>query len=66
MKLKGDSPRLREHVDDSRCLYAGVDPSASSLHVGNLLPLMGLLHFKMAGHKAIAIVCYFSSKEENQ
>ncbi|KAI9636133.1 tyrosine-tRNA ligase [Dioszegia hungarica] len=50
------NPGLRQHVASPSCLYAGVDPSASSLHVGNLLPLMGLLHFKMAGHKAIAII----------
>lgn len=51
------SQGLREHVKSSTCVYAGIDPSASSLHVGNLLPLMGLLHFQAAGHQSIALVC---------
>ncbi len=34
-----------------RCVYAGFDPTADSLHVGNLLVLQALLHFRMAGHK---------------
>lgn len=31
-------------------LYCGADPSAKSLHLGNLLPLMILLHFNLRGH----------------
>lgn len=49
-------PELRDHVRAPTCVYAGVDPSAESLHVGNLLPLMGLLHFWRSGHKALALV----------
>ncbi|KAJ1968444.1 tyrosyl-tRNA synthetase [Dispira parvispora] len=37
-------------------IYLGIDPSAPSLHVGNLLAIMGLLHFQLAGHQAIALV----------
>lgn len=37
-------------------VYLGVDPSANSLHVGNLLALIGLLHFRLQGHNAIALV----------
>lgn len=40
----------------SRTLYAGFDPTADSLHVGSLLPLMMLRRFQKAGHKPIAIV----------
>ncbi len=40
----------------SRTLYAGFDPTADSLHVGSLLPLMMLRRFQNAGHKPIAIV----------
>ncbi|XP_072044425.1 tyrosine--tRNA ligase, mitochondrial-like [Amphiura filiformis] len=37
-------------------MYCGVDPTAESLHIGNLLPLMGLLHCQRAGHKCIIVV----------
>ncbi|NXO03813.1 SYYM protein, partial [Rhinopomastus cyanomelas] len=36
--------------------YCGFDPTADSLHVGHLLPFMGLLHFQRAGHDVIAVV----------
>ncbi len=35
--------------------YVGFDPTASSLHVGSLLPIMGLVHLQRAGHRPIAI-----------
>ncbi|KAH3683786.1 hypothetical protein WICPIJ_005242 [Wickerhamomyces pijperi] len=37
-------------------LYCGADPSARSLHLGNLLPLMLLLHFNIRGHSAFTLV----------
>jgi len=36
--------------------YIGFDPTASSLHVGNLLTIMGLVHFQRAGHIPIGLV----------
>jgi len=36
-------------------LYAGFDPTADSLHVGNLVPLLGLRRFQLGGHKPIAL-----------
>src|SRR6059058_2387812 len=36
-------------------LYAGFDPTADSLHVGNLVPLLGLRRFQLAGHRPIAV-----------
>lgn len=36
--------------------YIGFDPTASSLHVGSLLPIMGLVHLQRAGHNAVAVV----------
>lgn len=36
--------------------YIGFDPSASSLHVGSLLPIMGLAHWQRNGHRPIALV----------
>jgi tyrosyl-tRNA synthetase len=35
--------------------YCGFDPTAASLHVGNLVPAMGLLRIAKAGHKVIAL-----------
>ncbi|CAG9827532.1 unnamed protein product [Diabrotica balteata] len=37
-------------------VYAGFDPTANSLHVGNLLILINLLHWQRGGHKTIALV----------
>ena len=36
--------------------YAGFDPSAPSLHVGNLVPVMALAHLQRHGHRPIALV----------
>ena len=36
--------------------YAGFDPSAASLHVGNLVPVMGLVHLQRSGHRPVALV----------
>jgi tyrosyl-tRNA synthetase len=35
--------------------YCGFDPTAASLHVGNLVPAMGLLRLAQAGHRVIAL-----------
>jgi len=37
-------------------VYAGYDPTASSLHVGNLVPTIMLKRFQLAGHKPIVLV----------
>ena len=36
-------------------LYCGFDPTADSLHVGNLIPLLGLRRFQLFGHQPIAL-----------
>ena len=36
--------------------YCGFDPTADSLHVGNLVSLLGLVHLVRAGHEAVALV----------
>ncbi len=36
--------------------YVGFDPTASSLHVGSLVPIMAMAHLQRAGHKPIAIL----------
>ena len=40
----------------SRVVYCGFDPTADSLHVGNLIPLLTLRRFQRAGHKPILLV----------
>jgi tyrosyl-tRNA synthetase len=37
-------------------MYVGADPSAPSLHAGNLVPLMLMTHLRRAGHQVIALV----------
>lgn len=39
-----------------RTLYCGFDPTASSLHIGHLVPLLALRRFQLAGHRPIALV----------
>ena len=39
-----------------RTIYAGFDPTACSLHIGNLMVICGLLHAQKAGHKTIGII----------
>src|SRR5690606_9678441 len=41
---------------EPRTVYAGFDPTAESLHVGHLLPLLMLRRFQKGGHKPIALV----------
>lgn len=47
-------PRLLQA--GSQTVYCGFDPTADSLHVGNLLALIALLHFRDAGHHVLAVV----------
>ena len=36
--------------------YVGFDPTADSLHIGNLVPIMLLVHWQRAGHTPVALV----------
>lgn len=48
---------LVEHLETgSRTVYCGFDPTADSLHIGSLVPLLALRRFQLAGHKPIALV----------
>jgi len=40
----------------ARTLYCGFDPTADSLHIGHLVPLLMLRRFQLAGHKPLALV----------
>lgn len=48
---------LSEHLTGTaRTAYIGFDPTASSLHVGSLMPIMGLRRWQQAGHRVVALV----------
>ena len=48
---------LIEHLNSGcRTLYCGFDPTADSLHIGSLVPLLALKRFQDAGHKPMALV----------
>lgn len=48
---------LREYLDgEKKSCYIGFDPTASSLHVGSLVPIMSLAHMQRNGHCPIALV----------
>src|SRR3954467_14963386 len=50
------TPELREVLEQRKVTaYIGFDPSAASLHVGSLLPIMGLARLQRFGHTPIAI-----------
>lgn len=46
---------LVEHLGRSRTVYCGFDPTADSLHIGSLVPLLALKRFQLAGHRPIAL-----------
>ena len=48
--------QIRTTYSSNQTVYCGFDPTASSLHVGNLLALIGLIHFQRLGHQPIALV----------
>jgi len=51
-----DREELRKYLSQPRVVYVGFDPTAESLHVGSLIPLMLLRRFQKAGHYPIALV----------
>ena len=55
--LHQSMPRTEEHLmEGMRSAYIGFDPTADSLHIGNLVPIMLLAHYQRCGHKPIALV----------
>lgn len=50
-------PGAEEHLmEGMRSAYVGFDPTADSLHIGNLVPIMLLAHYQRCGHKPVALV----------
>jgi tyrosyl-tRNA synthetase len=46
----------KEEKKEGVTCYIGFDPTASSFHVGNLVPIMALAHMQRHGHRPIALV----------
>lgn len=47
---------LYKRLESPMTLYCGFDPTADSLHIGHLLPVLMLRRFQLAGHRPIALV----------
>jgi len=54
-QMTGDD-QLYSWLQEPRTLYSGFDPTADSLHIGSLVPLLTLRRFQQAGHKPLALV----------
>ena len=51
-----DEEQVRNLLKRPTTCYIGFDPTASSLHIGNLVPIMSLAHMQRAGHRPIAVL----------
>jgi tyrosyl-tRNA synthetase len=51
--MPGTEEQLQKEMTSA---YIGFDPTADSLHIGSLVPILLLVHFQKAGHKPIALV----------
>src|SRR6266487_6963388 len=51
--MPGTAEQLQKEITTG---YIGFDPTADSLHIGNLVPIMILVHLQRSGHKPIALV----------
>src|SRR5216110_383759 len=50
-----DRTELEKKANSPLTLYCGFDPTADSLHVGSMVPLLGLRRFQLMGHLPIAV-----------
>ena len=55
-QVSSEDELLRHLEDGCRSIYCGFDPTADSLHIGNLVPLLALKKFQIAGHKPILLM----------
>lgn len=55
-QLAGGEELVKHLAADSRTVYCGFDPTADSLHIGSLVPLLALRRFQLAGHRPIVLV----------
>ena len=56
VQTSADSELAKHLSSGSRTVYCGFDPTADSLHVGNLVPLLALRRFQLAGHRPILLI----------
>jgi len=63
LRERGFIDQVTEPADELRALlsapasaYIGFDPTAASLHVGSLVPIMALVHLQRSGHRPVALV----------
>lgn len=55
--IQDTTPGLKEQLLKEKTTgYIGFDPTADSLHIGSLIPILILMHYHKAGHKPIALV----------
>ncbi len=51
-----DEEGIRGLLENPTTCYIGFDPTAASLHVGSLVPIMALAHMQRGGHRPIAVI----------
>lgn len=51
-----DAKMLKELLDKKATVYCGFDPTAPSLHIGHLVPVIMLSRFQKSGHRIVALV----------
>ncbi|MCZ3393002.1 tyrosine--tRNA ligase, partial [Enterococcus faecium] len=52
-----DEEGLKKLTDEKKIgLYAGIDPTGDSMHIGHLIPFMVLKRFQQAGHKPVILI----------
>ena len=57
IQQQSDEKEIEKMINEGgMTFYVGFDPTADSMHVGHLLPIMAMAHLQRAGHKPIAII----------
>lgn len=51
-----ENEKVAELLTTKQCVYCGFDPTADSLHIGNLLAIVLMLHMQRMGHDIIAVI----------
>ena len=55
-QFSGNADEFLAHMSEPRRVYCGFDPTADSLHIGSLVPLLVLRRFQLVGHTPVALV----------
>jgi len=55
-QVTDEEPIQRLLEEEKVTCYIGFDPTAASLHIGSLVPIMSLMHMQRSGHRVIALV----------